>query len=305
MHSAINPAMNPAIKRKPSLGRSLGSVLFYFVAIVVSLAMFLPFFWSVLTSLKPDNEIFANPLKWFPSRLTWEHYRSAFSTVPFFLYFRNSFFLAVMGVIANLFFGSLGGYAFAKLKFRLSKPIFRVLLAAMMIPGVVTMIPSYYVLTHLPLVGGNDLLGQGGHGLLNSFWAVILPGAAGTFAVFFMRQFFLTLPSDMMEMARIEGAGEFRIFSRIYLPLTKPALATLGIFTFQAGWNSFLWPMIVLNDPEKHTIQMGLQAFSYNYQTDYGPMMAGALVAIVPILILFIFLQRYFVQGIAFSGVKG
>ena len=267
--------------------------------------MFLPFFWSVLTSLKPDNEIFANPLKWFPSRFTFEHYKSAFETVPFLLYFRNSFFLAIMGVLANLFFGSLGGYAFAKLNFRLNKPLFRVLLMAMMIPGVVTMIPSYYVLTHLPLVGGNNILGSGGHGLLNSFWAVILPGAAGTFAVFFMRQFFLTLPSDMMEMARIEGAGEFRIFWRIYLPLTKPALATLGIFTFQAGWNSFLWPMIVLNDPSKHTIQMGLQAFSYNYQTDYGPMMAGALVAILPILILFIFLQRYFVQGIAFSGVKG
>lgn len=120
-----------------------------------------------------------------------------------------------------------------------------------------------------------------------------------------MRQFFLTLPSDMMEMARIEGAGEFRIFWNIYWPLTKPALATLGIFTFQAGWNSFLWPMIILNDPDKATIQMGLQAFSYNHQTDFGPMMAGALIAILPILLLFLALQKYFVQGIAFSGTKG
>lgn len=245
------------------------------------------------------------PIRWFPSHLTLEHYRKAFTTVPFALYFWNSLVLAVAGVLANLFFGSISGYAFAKLNFKLNKPIFRVLLAAMMIPGIVTMIPTVYVMRHIPLFGGNDIFGSGGNGLMNSFWGIILPGASGTFAVFFMRQFFLTLPSDMMEMARIEGCGEFKIFWRIYLPLTKPALATLSIFTFQAGWNSFLWPMIVLNDPDKATIQMGLQAFSYNFQTDYGPMMAGALVAILPILVLFLALQRYFVQGIAFSGIKG
>jgi multiple sugar transport system permease protein len=290
---------------RPELARALRSMVFYIVAIVISLIMFMPFLWSVLTSLKPDNEIFAIPIKWIPSRFTFEHYLDAFRTVPFLRFFGNSLYLATMGVLTNLFFGSLAGYAFAKLTFRFNKPIFRLLLAAMMIPGVVTMIPSFYVLMHLPFLGGNNWMGSGGNGLLNSFWAIILPGASGTFAVFFMRQFFLTLPNDMMEVARIEGAGEFRIFWQIYLPLTKPALATLGIFTFQAGWNAFLWPMIVLNDPLKHTIQMGLQAFSYNHQTDFGPMMAGALVAILPILVLFIALQKYFVQGIAFSGVKG
>ncbi|AWV34207.1 carbohydrate ABC transporter permease [Paenibacillus sp. FSL H7-0716] len=287
------------------LKRSLSKSIYYIVCIVIAIVMFLPFYWSVLTSLKPDEEIFAMPIRWFPSHLTLEHYRKAFTTVPFALYFWNSLVLAVAGVLANLFFGSISGYAFAKLNFKLNKPIFRVLLAAMMIPGIVTMIPTVYVMRHIPLFGGNDIFGSGGNGLMNSFWGIILPGASGTFAVFFMRQFFLTLPSDMMEMARIEGCGEFKIFWRIYLPLTKPALATLSIFTFQAGWNSFLWPMIVLNDPDKATIQMGLQAFSYNFQTDYGPMMAGALVAILPILVLFLALQRYFVQGIAFSGIKG
>ncbi|WP_248548770.1 carbohydrate ABC transporter permease [Paenibacillus odorifer] len=287
------------------LKRSLSKSIYYIVCIVIAIVMFLPFYWSVLTSLKPDEEIFAMPIRWFPSQLTSEHYRKAFTTVPFALYFWNSLVLAVAGVLANLFFGSISGYAFAKLNFKLNKPIFRVLLAAMMIPGIVTMIPTVYVMRHIPLFGGNDIFGSGGNGLMNSFWGIILPGASGTFAVFFMRQFFLTLPSDMMEMARIEGCGEFKIFWRIYLPLTKPALATLSIFTFQAGWNSFLWPMIVLNDPDKATIQMGLQAFSYNFQTDYGPMMAGALVAILPILVLFLALQRYFVQGIAFSGIKG
>ncbi|MEK5437178.1 carbohydrate ABC transporter permease [Paenibacillus odorifer] len=287
------------------LKRRLSKSIYYIVCIVIAIVMFLPFYWSVLTSLKPDEEIFAMPIRWFPSHLTLEHYRKAFTTVPFALFFWNSLVLAVAGVLANLFFGSISGYAFAKLNFKLNKPIFRVLLAAMMIPGIVTMIPTVYVMRHIPFFGGNDIFGSGGNGLMNSFWGIILPGASGTFAVFFMRQFFLTLPSDMMEMARIEGCGEFKIFWRIYLPLTKPALATLSIFTFQAGWNSFLWPMIVLNDPDKATIQMGLQAFSYNFQTDYGPMMAGALVAILPILVLFLALQRYFVQGIAFSGIKG
>lgn len=286
-------------------GKIAATVLFYVVAILIAVAMFLPFFWSLITSFKPSDEIFSVPLRWLPSHFTLEHYIKAFTTVSFGLYFKNSVILAAAGVLANLFFGSLAGYAFAKLTFRGNMPIFRTLLAAMMIPGIVTMIPSFYVLRHFPLLGGNDLFGSGGMGLLNSFWGIILPGASGTFAVFFMRQFFLTLPSDMMEMARIEGCGEFRIFWNIYLPLTKPALATLSIFTFQAGWNSFLWPMIVLNDPDKATIQMGLQAFSYNNQTDYGPMMAGALIAILPILILFLLLQKYFVQGIAFSGIKG
>ncbi|MBD2846617.1 carbohydrate ABC transporter permease [Paenibacillus sp. IB182496] len=279
--------------------------LFYAGSAMIAIVMFLPFYWSLLTAVKPNEEIFTIPIRWVPTSITFEHFVTAFTTVPFGLYFWNSFVLAVLGVAFNLFFGSLSGYAFAKLRFRLNQPLFRILLAAMMIPGVVTMIPSVYVLQHFPLLGGNNLLGEGGFGLMNTIWGVILPGASGSFAVFFMRQFFVSLPSDMQEVARIEGAGEFRIFWRIYLPLTAPALATLGIFTFQAGWNSFLWPMIVLSDPQKHTIQMGLQAFSYNYQTDFGPMMAGALVAIAPILVLFLLLQRYFVQGIAFSGVKG
>lgn len=295
--------------RGPQIGVSaqnrIANVLFYTVGGFIAIIMFLPFYWSVLTSFKHDEDMFTLPIKWFTTNLTFEHYYNAFTTVPFGLYFWNSFILAAAGVLCNLFFGSLSGYAFAKLKFRMNQPFFRILLVSMMVPGIVTMIPSVYVLRHIPLAGGNDLFGSGGYGLMNSFWGIILPGASGTFAVFFMRQFFLTLPNDMMEMARIEGCGEFKIFWRIYLPLTKPALATLGIFTFQAGWNGFLWPMIVLNDPAKATIQMGLQAFSYNYQTDYGPMMAGALVAILPILVLFLLLQRYFIQGIAFSGIKG
>ncbi len=282
-----------------------GDIISYFILTVFAVIMILPFYWTILTSVRYNEEMFSLPIKWFITRVTFEHYINAFTTVPYARYFGNSLFLAVMGVLTNLFFGSLGGYAFAKLKFRGKNFIFKILLSSIMIPGVVTMIPQFLLLKSFPLVGGNNLYGMGGTGLLNSYWAIILPGAAGAFAVFMMRQFFVTLPDDLAEYARIEGAGEFRIFWNIYLPLTKPALAALSIFTFQGGWNNFMWPMIILNDPDKYTIQMALQAFSYNHATEYGPMMAASIVATLPIFVLFIFAQKYFVQGIAFAGLKG
>lgn len=281
------------------------TTILYLISIAVCLVMVIPFVWSLVTSVRPDEEIFMLPIRWIPSSLTVSHYTKAFDLVPFGLYFKNSFYLAFMGVMFNLLLGSLSGYAFAKLRFKGRDTMFKILLAAMMIPGVVTLIPQFFVLKHIPFVGGNDWLGGGGNGLLNTFWAVILPGASGSFAVFFMRQFFVSLPSDLQEVSRIEGSGELRIYWNIYMPLAKPALATLGIFTFQAGWNSFLGPLIMLNDPAKKTIQLGLAAFTYNKQVDFGPLMAGALIAVVPILILFLLLQKYFVQGIAFTGTKG
>jgi len=266
--------------------------------------MVLPFYWSLMTSIKYNEDIFTYPINWFPTRITFEHYISVFIIIPFARYFWNSSFMASMGVLANLFFGSLAGYAFAKLRFRGQNGLFKMLLASMMVPGVVVMIPAFLILKNFPLVGGNNIFGSGGRGFINTYWAVILPGAAGAFAVFLMRQFFLTLPNELGESARIEGCGEFRIFWDIYFPLVKPALAVLAIFTFQAGWNQFLWPIIVLNDPKMSTIQMGLQAFSYAHRADYGPMMAGSVVAILPMLVLFIYAQKYFLKGIAFSGIK-
>jgi len=284
---------------------ALGKWILYGVLIVFAIVMILPFYWTLLTSLRHNEDMFSIPIKWFSTDFTFEHYVTAFTTVPFGRYFVNSAYLATMGVLTNLFFGALAGYAFAKLKFRGREVIFRVLLALLMVPGIVIMIPQFLLLKQFPLVGGNNILGQGGKGFLNSYWAIILPYAVGTFAVFLMRQFFLTLPDDLAESARIEGAGEFRIFWNIYLPLTKPALAVLAIFTFQAGWNNFMWPMIILSDPNKFTVQLGLQAFSYNHATEYGPMMAASVVATLPMIVLFIFAQKYFVQGISFSGIKG
>jgi multiple sugar transport system permease protein len=266
--------------------------------------MIMPFYWTLSTSIKPNSEIFALESFWIPRQVTAEHYISVFTKVPFGRYFLNSLFLASAGVMTNLFFGGLAGYAFAKLYFRGKKFIFITFLASMMIPGIVVMIPQFLVLRFFPLAGGNDFLGRGGSGFINSYGAIILPGAAGAFAVFFMRQFFLALPNEMGDSARIDGCGEFGIFGRIYLPLTKPALATLGIMTFQGGWNSFMWPLIVLNDETKMTIQVGLSRFAYEHGSDFGPLMAGTVIATLPMLAIFFYAQKYFVQGIAFTGGK-
>lgn len=287
--------------RKKSSG-IVGDTVWYVVLILLSILMVLPFFWTVITSMKPNDEIFNS--SWIFSHLTFQHYAEAFQTVPFGRFFFNSAFLAVCGVLTNLFFGSLSGYAFAKLHFKGRRSLFLILLSSMMVPGVVTMVPSYLVLKYFPLAGGNNLFGMGGNGLLNNYLAIILPGAAGAFAVFFMKQFFETLPNELADAARIDGCSEFRIFWQIYLPLTKPSLATLGVMTFQGGWNAFMWPLIVLNSPDMMTVQVGLASFSYNHNTDYGPLMSGTVVATIPMLVIFMFAQKYFVKGIAFSGGK-
>lgn len=292
-------------RRKPiSLLTIARETLFYVALSAFGLIFLMPFLWSVSTSFKPDNEIFATPIQWIPESFTFDQYRRAFDTFPFGRYFLNSAIIALAGVVTNLLFGSLAGFAFARLNFPARTALFRALLSSMMIPGVVTLIPTYIILRSWPLTGGNNLLGEGGIGLLNTLTAVVLPGAVGAFAVFMMRQFMLTLPSDLGEAARIDGASELRIFWEVYLPLCKPALATLGIFTFQAGWNAFLFPLVVLQDPSKSTVQMGLAAFSYSYNTDYGPLMAASVIATLPTILLYIYAQRYFTQGIAFTGNK-
>ncbi|MDI3310429.1 MAG: carbohydrate ABC transporter permease [Thermoanaerobacterium sp.] len=276
----------------------------YVVVIIISIIMVMPFYWTIITSLRPNSEMFAQPIRWIPSHITLIHYIEAFSTVPFGRYFFNSAVLAIGGVLTNLFFGSLGGYAFARLNFKGKRVLFIALLSSMMIPGIVTMVPSFLVLKNFPLVGGNNIFGHGGNGFINTYWAILLPGAAGAFAVFFMKQFFLTLPEELADAARIDGCSEFRIFWNIYLPLTKPALATLGVMTFQAGWNSFMWPLIVLNSQDMMTVQVGLASFTYNHSANYGPLMAGTVIATLPMLLIFIYAQKYFVQGIAFTGTK-
>jgi multiple sugar transport system permease protein len=227
-----------------------------------------------------------------------------FEEVPFGRYFVNSLVLGLGGAATNIFFGALGGYALAKLRFKGRAAVFGVFLSSLMIPGIITMIPSFLILRGIPFAGGNDVLGQGGLGLINTYWAVIIPGAAGAFAVFFMKQFFETLPDELGEAARIDGASEFRIFTVIYFPLAKAGLAVLGIISFQAGWNNFLWPLIVLNSQDMMTVQVGLASFVNNYETAYGPLMAGTVIASLPVLLVFLFAQRWIIEGVAHVGTK-
>ncbi len=284
--------------------KKVNSVLWYLGVILISLTTVMPFLWTISTSFKSDSEILSGAMNLIPRFFTFDHYKEVFNTMPFQRYLKNSLILALGGVITNLFFGSLAGYAFGQLKFKGKRVIFLVFLASMMIPGIVTMIPTFIVLRSFPMMGGNNLFGQGGLGLINSYWAILLPGAAGAFSIFFMKQFFEQLPKELGESARIDGASDFKIFWQVYLPLAKPSLTTLGIMTFQAGWNAFMWPMIVLNSDEMKTVQVGLAAFQYNYNTNYGPLMAGTIVATLPVLVIFIFAQRNYVQGIANAGIK-
>lgn len=297
-------AVNVSTSRKPTPQHIVGVIAWWICVCLVSVMTVAPLLWTLATSFKPAEEILTNALSFIPHSPTLSNYFEVFTTVPFARYFVNTLVVALGGVVGNLFLGSLAGYALAKLEFRGRHTVFAIYLASMMIPSIVTMIPTFLVLRHVPLAGGNNLFGNGGVGLINSYWAVILPGAAGAFAVFFMKQFFEGLPDEIGEAARVDGAGEFQIFWRIYLPLAKSGLAVLGLLTFQSGWNNFLWPLIVLNDPEMMTVQVGLAGFVNNYSTNYGPLMAGTVVTMLPVLLIFLFSQRWIVEGIANTGGK-
>ncbi|MET4783127.1 carbohydrate ABC transporter permease [Glaciihabitans sp. UYNi722] len=291
-------------RRKARSRKSIKSVIWFAAVTLISVATVAPLIWTLATSFKPPAEILSGALNLISKAPTLGNYVEAFTTVPFARYFVNSLIIGVGGAVANMFFGALAGYAFAKLRFRGRAPVFGAFLASLMIPGIVTMIPTFLVLRHFPFAGGNDLTGNGGIGLLNTYWAVIVPGAAGAFAVFFMKQFFESLPDEYGEAARIDGASEFRIFAQVYFPLAKAGLAVLGILSFQAGWNNFLWPLIVLNDPNMFTVQVGLSSFVNNYSTNYGPLMAGTIISSLPVLLIFVLAQRYIIEGIAHVGTK-
>lgn len=282
--------------------RRIGALLWWTAVILVSVSTVLPLLWTLATSLKSAGEIVSSGFNLIPRHLTFGNYTNVFHTVPMLRYALNSLIVGGTGVVTNLCFGSLAGYTLAKLHLRGKRIVFAAYVASMMIPSTVTMVPQFLILRYFPLVGGNDVLGNSGSGLLDTYWAVILPGAIGAFAVFFMKQAFETLPDDLADAARIDGASEFRIYFQIYLPLARASLAVLGILTFQAGWNAFMWPLIVLNSSDKMTIQVGLSGLVTNYSAEYGPLMAGTIVASLPVLVIFLVAQRWMVENLATSG---
>jgi multiple sugar transport system permease protein len=270
-----------------------------------ALTMILPFLWMLSTSLKPEAEIFRFPPNWFPNLWKWANYSEAMNAAPFGRYFVNTAIYAAAITLSNLLLCSMAAYAFARLRFRGRNILFILTLGTMMVPGQVTMVPVFILLKRWPLMGGNGWLGIGGHGLLNSYTGLILPGAVGAFGIFLLRQFFMTLPRDLEDAARIDGCSEIGIYWRIILPLSAPALATLGIFTFTAAWNEFLWPLLVMSKDSMKTLQIGLQVFQTQYTTRWDLLMAGTVVVTLPVLVIFLLGQRYFTRGIALSGMKG
>jgi len=285
--------------------RHLRFSLLHLVLAAGAVSMILPFLWMLSTSLKPESQIFRFPPVWLPDRWQWSNYVEAMQAAAFARYFINTLIYAGAVTITNLLFCSMAAYAFARLRFRGRNLLFILVLGTMMIPGQVTMVPVFIMLKHWPFAGGNDALGLGGHGLLNSYTGLVLPVAVSAFGIFLLRQFFMTLPSELEDAARIDGCSEAGIYWRIILPLSKPALATLSIFTFTAAWNEFLWPLLIMSKDSMKTLQVGLQVFQTQYTTRWDLLMAGTVLVTLPVLIVFLVGQRYFTRGIALTGMKG
>ena len=298
-------AISPALPIKRLIVFRPRGLALHLALALASLLMAIPFFWMLSTSLKPNDQIFVFPPEWIPRVWMWENYTNALAAAPFPLYFRNTSIYAAGVLIMHLLLCSLAGYAFARLPFPGRQAAFVAVLATMMIPGQMLLIPLFVMLKNVPLAGGNDLIGAGGNGWLNSFPGLIVPQGVTAFGIFLMRQFFSTLPAEIGDAGRIDGASEAQIFWRIMLPLTKPALATLSIITFQGAWNDFLWPLIVTNTEDTRTLQLGLQVFQDRNNADWALLMAATTLVSLPIVAVFLIGQRYLVQGIALTGLKG
>ena len=261
---------------------SLGGILFL-----------LPFLWMVSTSLKSPEEVLRFPPTWIPETVRWDNYSIALSKMDFWTQLRNTLIIVYANLVGQLFSASLVAFGFARLKFPGRDALFFLMLSTMMLPGVATLIPIYILYKNL--------------GWIDTFLPLTLPAffGGGAFFIFLLRQFFLTLPKEMEEAARIDGASSWDVFWRIFLPLSKPALATVAIFSFMAHWNDFVGPLIYLRSPRNYTLALGLQTFQGLYSTDYQYLMAASIVVVSPVILLFFLAQRYFVQGIVLTGMKG
>ena len=256
-----------------------------------SVIMILPFLWMVSTSVKADNQVFAFPPVWIPNPMLWSNYAKVLVLLPFGRYLINTTLVSTTVTFLEVLTSSLAAYSFARLDFPGRDRLFLIYLGTLMVPGQVTIIPNFLVMSLF--------------GWINSYQALIIPAAFTAFGTFLLRQFFLTIPPELEQAARIDGCGYLGIYRHIILPLSGPALATLAIFSFNAQWNSFLWPLIVTNSDDFRTLTVGLSYFQDEYSTQFNYMMAGSVLNIIPILIIFLLLQRYFVRGIALSGITG
>jgi multiple sugar transport system permease protein len=265
-----------------------------------------PFIYMVSLSFQPLSDMFSYPPRWIPAHTTLENYGGFFNSEhPIYRWIFNSMFVSVTVTVLQLFFNSLLAYTFAKRKFPGRDFLFFLGLATLMLPSQVTLIPNYLILKGIPLFGGNDIAGIGGHGWLDSYWGLIAPNIGNPFAIFLLRQYMVAIPDEFVDAARVDGAGHFRIYWKIILPMSKPALAAVAIFTFQFQWQNFFGPLIIINSKQLFTLPLGLALFQIGHRSVWNLIMAGSVVGALPLVIVFFVFQRQFVQGISLAGSKG
>ncbi|MFZ0325261.1 MAG: carbohydrate ABC transporter permease [Actinomycetes bacterium] len=288
----VTPAEEVVVVPPPRRPLRVGRAVLYVVLIVAGAIAALPFFWMIFGSFKTGAEIRSVPPTFVPKTWTLDNYRQILDdpTLPLTTFYRNSLFVAVMNVVLSLFMASLLGFIFAKYRFRGRQFLFWYLMALMMVPPSVVMIPNYLILSHL--------------GLLNNLWGLVITAIIDPFAVFVMRQFIVALPDEQIESARIDGASEWRIYRSIVLPQIKPALATLGLLTFMFNWNAYLWPLIVLTENQKRTIPVILTWYSSQHSAQLNLVMAASVLMVVPVLLFFLVTQKWIVTGLTLTGGK-
>lgn len=292
-------------RRGARMLREAGWKLVVYVLLFAGAILFVaPFAWMVSASLQDVGDMFRWPPSWIPRNPTFNNYAKFLQTENLGLWFFNSAYISFAVTFLQLFFNSLAAYAFAKRRFPGRDGIFLILLGTIMIPGQVLLIPNYIILKNMPLFGGNNLFGQGGHGWLDSYWGLIAPGAVSTWGIFWLRQYMKGLPDDLIDAAKLDGASEFRIYGQVILPLSKPALAASAIGTFTYAWSDWFWPLIVTSSDELRVLPLGLALFVTKNKVVWDILFAGSIVVTLPIVLMFILFQRQILKAVALSGLK-
>ncbi|MBS5934397.1 MAG: carbohydrate ABC transporter permease [Clostridiales bacterium] len=276
---------------KKSSKRKINKVLLYVVLITITVVMLVPFLWMVSASLKYDKDIFTVPIRWIPENPKWDNYKVIWTKIPLMKFVLNTSKITLIVTVLQILTSSFAAYAFAKLQFKSKNALFLGYIATIAVPWQVYMVPQFIMMRSI--------------GLNDTHLAIICLQAFSAFGVFMMRQFYQGIPDSLCEAARIDGMSEYKIYRKIMLPLSKPALSTLTIFTFVATWNDFLGPSIYLTTESKKTLQIGLRMFIGQYSSEYGLIMAASVISLIPVLIVFLCLQKYFVEGVAATGIKG
>jgi multiple sugar transport system permease protein len=275
------------------------------VMLLLSLLMLIPFAMMVTTSFKTMGEIQSSHFVFIPKQLSLVNYVQAMKRGNWPHYFWNSIFVTTVTVVVSLLLNSVAGYSFGRLRFKGRDALFVISLIGLMIPPQVTMVPVFLILRHIPFSGGNDWLGEGGIGWINSYMGLIAPYVAGSFGVFLFRQFYLNFPRDLDDAAKVDGLGAFRTYLYVYTPLSKPIFATLVALKATQAWNEYTWPLIVTNDDTLKTVQLALSMFRDETQVQWNLLMAATTLIILPLMIVFLFSQKYFIDGMITSGIKG